>query len=83
MTKIEMVTSYKYFLWPTTRDKRPFANPLKHSTNANTCKHLKYLQNTKRFPLCKNNNIGSKMHDLQDADYFGLLLECGQWGLVS
>lgn len=44
----------------------------------NACKWSKFLLNTKRFSLCQNNNLGSKMHDLQDADYFGQLLEWGQ-----
>lgn len=44
----------------------------------NACKCTKFLQNTKRFSLCKNNNVGSKMYDPQDADYFGQLLEWGQ-----
>lgn len=37
-----------------------------------------HLQNTKRFSLCKNNNVGPKMHDPQDADYCGQLLEWEQ-----
>lgn len=40
----------------------------------NTRKCTKFLQNTKRSSLCKNNDVGSKMHDPQDADYFGQLL---------
>lgn len=44
----------------------------------NTRKCTKFLQNTKRSSLCKNSNVGSKMHDPQDADYFGQLLEWGQ-----
>lgn len=44
----------------------------------NTRKCTKFLQNTKRSSLCKNNDVGSKMHDPQDADYFGQLLEWGQ-----
>lgn len=44
----------------------------------NTRKCTKFLQNTKRLSLCKTNNVGSKMHDPQDADYFGQLLEWGQ-----
>lgn len=44
----------------------------------NTCKCTKFSQNIKRISLCKNNNVGPKMHDPQDADYFGQLLEWGQ-----
>jgi len=58
--------------------KGSFANPLKHSTNINTCKHTKFLQNTKRFSRCKKNNVGHKMPNLQGADHFGQLLEWGQ-----
>lgn len=64
----------KYFLQPATPDKGSFANSLKRSTNTKTCKHITFLQNTKKFPLCKNNNIGHTMHNLQDADYFGQYL---------